>query len=320
MTTGRYLLRRTAWTLFVAYLILSATFFVFAFTPDPNQQGPQFGMSREEAEEFKSQYAAAHNYDEPLADRYVEWMTAYATLEFGYSYVRDRPVSAVLGESIPVTLAYLVPALLFSLVGGVLLGLLAAMFRGGPLDWVVSGGAYVGMGVPAFVAAVLVTLLAGEYAGVASIIQWSAERSALSAANLPALVVPAVVVALNLSAVMVRYARAESLEYLPAEFVKTLRANGARTRDVARHVLKNASVPLFSVAVSELLTVLFVSVIVVEVVFGIPGFGRLAFVAIEERDIGVILATTFVPVAVGLGGNLLQDIVYAVLDPRIETE
>ncbi|WP_435156094.1 ABC transporter permease subunit [Haladaptatus sp. DFWS20] len=124
----------------------------------------------------------------------------------------------------------------------------------------------------------------------------------------------------NLLAVQIRYTRSTSLEYVPAEFVKTLHSNGASACDVGRHVLRNAALPLVSLFFAETATILFITILVVEMVFGLPGFGTLTFNAIKARDPGLILATTMIPIFIGLAGNLIQDIAYAVLDPRVGYE
>ncbi len=138
--------------------------------------------------------------------------------------------------------------------------------------------------------------------------------------NFPFLAFPLLVVMTNLLAVQIRYTRSTSLEYVPAEFVKTLHSNGASACDVGRHVLRNAALPLVSLFFAETATILFITILVVEMVFGLPGFGTLTFNAIKARDPGLILATTMIPIFIGLAGNLIQDIAYAVLDPRVGYE
>lgn len=310
MNVGRFVARRIAWTVIAAFLVLTGAFLLFAFTPDPDQVLVQFFAGERAADA----YAAARNYDRPILDRYLTWLVSYATLDLGTT-VDGRPVTTVLREAAPVTLVYLVPGLLIGNLLGVLVGHLAAM-RGRVADAVASAVSYVGFGIPAF--------FLGELAIVVFIRELSWYRTYYdprfglwSPDNLVTLTLPAFVVALNVFAVQLRYARAETLEFASADFVKTLRAAGAGFRDRSRHVLRNASLPLVSLFFTETLTVLFVTVYAVELVFRVPGLGELAFRALTDRDFGLILATTLIPVFVGLVGNLVQDVLYAVLDPRV---
>lgn len=313
-----------------AYLVLSGAFIMFAYTPDPNKALVKFSAGgeavgdptmnvSEAAKEAVQAYEEARNYDKPVLQRYKNWMVGYATLNWGWSVSRGEPVVDVIADRAPVTLVYLVPAILLSVFGGVAVGLYAAANPGGLFDRFATAVAYVGFGLPSFWLGVWIPIIAVERLHWYQVF-YDTRYGLWTVENLGALAVPMVVVALGMLPVQIRYARTESLEYYHAEFVRTLRANGAGLRDVLRHVLRNALLPLTSLFVAEVLTILFVTVYVVEVVLGIPGLGRAAYSAIEQRDIGLILATTILPVLVGLVGNLLQDIVQVLLDPRIDDE
>lgn len=326
MSLRWYVVRRTLWTVFAAYLMLSAAFFLYAYTPDPNEVLVEFGAGfgaavsgedpTEAQEEALQAYREARNYDEPIAERYANWMVGYATFNWGYSFDHGRPVTDLIADRLPVTLVYLVPGILLALVLGLGVGLLAAMRQGGPVDRLGTATAYVGLGLPHFFLAELLIVVAINELGWYGAL-WDSRYGLWSVENLTALALPMLVVTANLLAVQVRYARAEALEFVPADFVKRLRASGASSWRIARHVLRNAALPLLSVFFTETLTVLFVTVYVIEVVMEVPGLGSLAYHAIFSRDIGIILATTFIPVLVGLVGNLVQDVAYTALDPRV---
>ena len=113
--------------------------------------------------------------------------------------------------------------------------------------------------------------------------------------------------------------RGHALEYTSTEFVKLVRGNGASDRRVAVHVLRNAAIPVFSMLFTEALGLLVLSVFVIEVLFGIDGFGLLLFRAVEDRDLPVLLGGTVVTIGVGVLGNIVQDVSYSVLDPRVDT-
>ncbi|HKL28529.1 MAG TPA: ABC transporter permease [Natrialbaceae archaeon] len=319
MNSRSYLLRRLAWSIVVVWIILTLTFFLFVVIPDPNKPWvlPQDPGGREKAEALTSQYFQQMHYDEPLLQRYLHWMKMYVTLQWGQSFVQQRPVLSILGEATPVTLAYLLPATALAYLLGTVQGLYSAMDRFGPLKRLGNAVVYTGLGLPAFFVGEMAFFLALDHQLPVS---YDSELSVLSAHNLGALVIPTLVLALNLGAVYARYTRAETSGYLSRDFVKKIRASGGRSRDVARHALRNAMPPLLSLFFSRVLTVLFLSIFVIEVVFGLPGLGRVTLHAIEERDVAVILAMTFITVLVGVLGNLLQDVAYAVIDPRIGSD
>lgn len=318
-----YLLRRIAWTIFGAYLLLTGAFFLFAYTPDPNEDLIAFaaGYGAENPvqaqEEALAAYREARNYDRPVLDRYRDWMVGYATFNWGWSYSRGEPVVDLILDRLPVTLAYLVPAVVLATLTGIGLGLAAALDRHGVVDVLVTSLSYLGVGLPAFfLGEALIAIAIRELGWYGAL--WDPRYGLWTVQNLSSLALPAIVVAANLLAVQVRYARAEALEFLPEDFVRRLHASGASTLDVARHVLRNAAFPLVSLLFTEMLAVLFVTIYVLEVVFEVPGVGMLAYDAIHQRDIGLILATTLIPAFVGLLGNLIQDVAYTVLDPRVD--
>jgi peptide/nickel transport system permease protein len=320
-----YLIRRVTWTLVAVWLILSGAFFLYAYTPDPNIPLIKFaagtGASAENTTAAQRQavqaYATARNYNVPVIERYHKWMINYVTLDWGRSFMYNAPVTAVLARKLPYTLVYLLPGLVLSLSGGVAVGLYSATHHHGLFDRVSTTVSYIGFGIPSFfLGELLLALAISEFGWLG--VYYDTRYGLFTLNNLDAFVLPTLVVTANMLAVQVRYTRAETIQYVTTPFVKRLRANGASPRHVARHVLRNAAVPLVSLFFTEMLTVLFVTIYVIEVVFKIPGLGQLAYEAILNRDIGIILATTLLPVFVGLFGNLLQDIAYTVLDPRIE--
>jgi peptide/nickel transport system permease protein len=335
MTFRWYLLKRLAWTIVVVWLVLSSTFVLFAYTPDPNEALIKFAQldpsespeeTVREQKEAIAAYQQARNYDEPVLQRYTRWVVGYATGNWGISTSRTvgsvergaKPVTAIIADRGLVTLTYLLPAILVATVVGVALGLFAATHRGGPVDYLGVTVAYAGYGVPVFFLALALAGLSVNQFGLVTLAEVDERYGIYSSHNVDVFVIPFLVMTANLLAVQARYARAESLEHLRAEFVKTLRASGASGWAIARHALRNAAIPLVSLFFTEVLTVLFVSIYVLEVALDLPGLGFVAYGAIQNRDIALILGTTLVPVFVGVFGNLLQDIAYMILDPRVD--
>lgn len=326
--------RRVLWTAFAAWLLLSGTFFVYAYTPDPNEHLAEFAAGyaaaqqgedpQRAAEEATRAYREARDRDRPVLDRYVRWVVAYATLDWGLSNTEtttggDPSVTAIVAERGVVSLAYLLPALVLATLGGVAVGLYSATMEGTLGDSVGSTAAYALLGVPNFWFAEVLFVYALTELSLFGIENWS-PGGVHHPDNQVLLALAGIVVGTNVLAVQARYARAESREYVPAAFVRTLRSTGASAVSVGRHVLRNAAIPLVSLLFTDVLVLVMITVFVVEVVLGIPGLGKTMYDAIENRDIGLVLGTTMIPVLVVLVGNLLQDVAYVALDPRIDFE
>lgn len=269
-----------------AYVVVSVAFLLVAFTP----RGKQYVQG-------------------PVDEAYLAWLVDLTTLDWGHSRIGREPVFDAIATAVPHTLKYLVPGVAIAVVVGVTVGTYAALRPDGRVDRVASILTYLGFGVPNFVVGALLVLtfaihpLKGEALyndGPIQRVLW-----------------PAALVATTLLASQFRYARAQSREYAGTDFVRLLRAKGARTSGVARHVVRNAAVPLVSLFFVDTFAVLVLNVVVVESVFAIPGLGQLSFLAFWQRDVPTILGTTVVFVFIGFSGNFLQDAAYHLLDPRV---
>jgi len=329
MSRWRYVLVRLAWTVFAAWLVLSGTFFLFAYTPDPNEVLAEWGAGyaaaqsggnvTEAQQEAEEAYRSARNQDRPITDRYVGWVVAYGTFDWGVSYTYGLPVRDVILQRGYVTLLYLLPAGILATVVGTLLGLYSGLRERSLPDYLVRSLSYVGLGIPNFWLATVLVLVGVNEFELYTLSRWN-QAAPTSAENVPLLAVAGIVVAVHLLAVQLRYARSESRSYRPKAFVKLVRSTGASEYTIARHVFRNAAIPLSSLLFTELLVVAMVDVFVVESVIEVPGLGAAAFEAIKNRDIGLVIGTWMLPTFVVLGGSLLQDLTTSVLDPRIGSD
>ena len=323
MALWRHVSRRVLFAVFAIYLVMSITFGFVALTADPNIGFVAYGASMQAASERANQseasemvreaistYKESRNLDEPITERYVRWMVGITTLDWGRSYTQNAPVTTVLGNAIPSTAAYLVPAMLFALIGGLGLGVYSALNPGSLLERFSTAGLYLGLGIPNYwLVLFLSTMGVGSYGD--------------NFYNQPAflkIVLPATVLGVTLLAGQLRYARAESREYVNTEFIKLIRAKGGSNWLVARHVLRNAALPLFSLFFADLLGVLVVEVFVLESILHIEGIGQVGLAAIHDRDLPLILGVAMVFAFAGIVGNLIQDLAYLALDPRVDSD
>ncbi|GAA0469933.1 ABC transporter permease [Halococcus dombrowskii] len=327
--------RRAVFAVLAAFLVVSLVFAFVAATSDPYTGQLARSAAEESAEEdipVKQtdawerlvEYRQQRNLDEPVGERYVDWLGDVATLDlgtafgttrtgtmFGQSYSEGTPVTSLVASAVSRTLSYLVPAIVFSVVVGISIGVYTATRQHTLVDRLGTSVAHLGFSLPNFWLAEVVVL---SGIGVGGLLSGAPGRTN---EFLYTVVFPAAVLGTSLLAGQLRYARAQSLEYIDAEFIKLVRAKGAGSRRVARHLLRNAAVPLLSLFFADMLGIVVLNVFVIEYVFGIQGLGGLSLVAIQSRDMPVILGTTLVIVLVGVLGNFVQDVVSLVVDPRV---
>lgn len=330
MNRKRWLLRRFAVSLLALWFVFSATFFLVALTGDPNEAVVEYGVAQELAgsgaseaeieeaiEEATQAYRDARNLDEPITDRYVSWMSNLLRLDLGFAFSHPQPVTSLLVDRLAITLGYLVPGLAIALVGGTVLGTYTALGNRPVLTHALRVGSYGVFGLPNFWLAMMAIAIGFQEFGFLFLTGYELERGVLSTHNAKRLVLPALLVGTGLMAEQARFVRASILERHRELFVALVRAKGGSETRVAIHVLRNEFVSLSALFVSTLLGVLLVNVFVIEYVFNIPGFGLLSYNAILDRDLPVIVGMTLVVAIVGIGGNFLQDVVAASVDPRV---
>jgi len=321
-----FVARRAAFAVLAAYLVVSLTFVASALVQQNNLGGQvaaaqRAGASPAEIQELRQEFWDARGGSDHL-ERYVDFVTGFVVLDWGESYAMGEPVTDVVADRLPYTLAYVVPGVFVSFLVGSLLGVLGAFRRNSVFDGVPRLAAYLAMGVPSFW---VVHLLSAE---LPSLMPWlQPTRAAVSATprvnevwslSFPLrYAIPAFVLSLGLVAGLLQHSRAESLEYERAPFVKLLQAKGSSRLRVARHVLRNAAIPILTLSFVEVLGVLMLNVYILEAVFNIPGIGTISLYAIENQDTPLVVGTTMVLVLVGIGGNFLQDVCYGYLDPTI---
>jgi peptide/nickel transport system permease protein len=315
-----YVARRVLWAVFATYLILSLTWGLLALTPDPAAQQLQFeaAASGGDAEAAAEAYRARRGLDRPAWVRYREYMTNMMTLNWGWSDTRSQPVMAAIGEALPYTALYSVPTTVLSILLGLSVGLYSATHQYTRTDYVATFFAFFGYAIPNFWFGIILLLVFGVQLGWFPVV-FDTGVPFLSLAMARQLVLPVVVLVTGTIAGIMRYSRAEALEYVEAAFVKTAKAKGASEfRILTRHVLRPASVPLMTILIGDILGIFLAASYLVEVVFGIPGLGQLSYNAILTQDTPLVLGTTLIFTFVSVIGNLLQDIAYTVLDPRID--
>ncbi|MBF5032831.1 MULTISPECIES: ABC transporter permease [Micromonospora] len=254
--------------------------------------------------------------DQPLPVQYVSYLGHALTGDLGVSFRTGQPVSQIVLERLPATLSLAVTAVVFALLVAFPLGIVAAVRSGSAVDHAARVFSQFGVSVPDFWMGIMGILL---FAGV---LGWLPPSGYVALTDDPGrwathVALPAVTVGLVTASILTRFIRSSVLEVLSADYVRTAEAKGLRNRVVImRHVLRNALIPVVTVVAVQLASLLG-GVIVIEVLFAWPGIGRLTFDAVQARDYPVLQGAVLLVAALFLLVNLLVDILYARLDPRI---
>jgi len=268
-------------------------------------------ITAEDAQRLRALYGV----DQPIAMRYAHWLGDVFTGDFGYSRLHSQPVFDVLGPALLSTLKLLGAAFLLSAVIGVGLGLIAGARPRTLRDYAINLVAFAGISVPPFWVALLLILVFAvalgwlPAGGVSLTDGWAGELRHMA---LP-------VAALTIASIggHTRYTRASVIEVMRQDFIRTARAKGLSERQVLlRHALRNAMIPVLTIMALDF-GYLFSGALITETVFAYPGMGKLIFDAIMGNDFNLALVALLFATLLTLVGNLLADLGYAALDPRI---
>jgi peptide/nickel transport system permease protein len=301
-----FLLRRLLHAVFVVWGVVTVVFFLVRLTGDP----AAFLVDQTATQEEIAHVRRLLGLDRPLLAQYTDFLRAVPRGDFGTSIRDKRPaMSMVLEHFWPATVELALAALVLSTVLAIPLGVLSATHRNGALDHLSRVASLFLQSMPAFwLGLMLILLFAVMLGGL---------LPAFGSGTLRHLLLPALTLAAAPLAQNVRLIRSGMLEVLQQDYVRTARAKGVAERGVVyRHALRNAAIPVITVTGLSLGFMLS-GAIVVETVFSWPGMGRLIVQAVPGRDFPVIQAGVFVFALVFVGINLVVDVLYSVVDPRV---
>lgn len=258
-------------------------------------------------------------YDRSLPEQYVSYLGRLLTGDLGESYKLNQSVASLLAERLPKTALLAGLALALAAVVAVPLGVLQAVRRGRAADYLLTGVAFLAYATPVFFLGLVLILVFGQQLQLLPAEAPQADTVGGILAQAPALVLPVVTAALGIVAAFSRYLRSAVLDNLAEDYVRTARAKGqSNARIMARHVLRNALIPLVTL-LGLYLPTLFSGTLVVESMFNYPGMGLLFWNAAQSSDFPVLLGVTLVVGVATVLGSLLADLAYALLDPRIRS-
>ena len=306
---GAYAARRLVW---LPFLLIIVTFVTFALLRVGPGDPVQVWLGQHQNDEVRERLRAQLGLDDPLVVQYVRYIEGVVTrLDFGESFrYRGKPVSELLAKRIPVSLQLNLAAIIITLGVGIPVGLYAALRQGTGVDNVVVAIALAFQSLPVFITAPVLLLVFALYLDVLPTSGWDGFFS-------PKIVLPAVVMGVPGIAIVVRLVRASVLDVLGQDYIRTARAKGLSETIVRwRHILRNAMIPVvtsFGFTIAGLAGGTFI----VEIYFGIPGVGLFAIESLFQRDYPVIMAFAIISTTLFMLANLVVDMIYPLLDPRI---
>ena len=312
----RFLTARLGQAVLVLILMSAAVYGMIGLMPgDPIDEmiasNPQ--LTAADAERLR----AVYGLDRPLAERYLAWLSAAAQGDFGYSRTEARPVTDVLIPRLGNTLILMGASMALALAIALPLGVYAAARPGSPADNAVNLLCYAGISMPTFWLALLLMIVFSVWLGwlPAGGLATPGEGDAVD--RLRHAVLPVVTLAIASVGTYTRYVRAAMIEQLRLDYVRTARAKGAGAGRIHwRHALRNAALPVVTIVGLDV-GLLFSGALVVETMFGYLGMGKLIYDAIFGNDFNLALVGLLFATTMTLVGNLIADVVYAGLDPRV---
>ncbi|MGO1907915.1 MAG: ABC transporter permease [Brevibacterium sp.] len=299
-----------------ALSLLVASVAVFALMSLLPGNAAQVALGTNATPEAVAALEAQYGLDRPPLIRYFDWMGGMLTGDFGTSYVTGAEITPVIVGSVQVTAILVVAAIAVSIVIAVPLGTFAALEQRNWIGVTISGLSQVGIAIPNFLAAIILVIVFSLTLGWFPSQGWMAPIEGLGGFLLR-LVLPVVSLALVQAAILTRYVRSAVLDVMREDYIRTARAKGlTRTKALFVHGLRNAAIPVITVAGVQLATLL-VGAVIIEQIFVLPGIGSELVRAVANRDLVAVQGIVMVLVLLVLIINLIVDILVPIVDPRI---
>lgn len=313
----RYLVRRILLGVLTLLMVCTLTFFMINLSPG----GPAAVTNMQTTASQRAALMQEYGLNQPVGVRYLQWLDHAVQGNLGLSLDTQQPVATLIKQRFPNTLLLAAVTLCVTIVIGIPLGILASIRRGTVVDRLTTMFSTVGMAVPDFWLGTLLIILFAVTLRILPTSGMTTAGSSISANDLIRhLVMPVVTLSVVLLPNVVKFTRSAMLDVLELDYIRTARAKGVMERKVLiKHALRNALVPIIAI-IGLIIPLLLGGSVVVESVFAWPGMGRLAVQAATDRDYMVVMGVTVITGAIVIVTNLITDLVYSILDPRVRLE
>ena len=304
--TLRYIIKRLLMAVVTLWAVITVTFFVMKAVP-----GDPFASEKAVSPAAKAALEAKYGLDKPIMEQYFNYLTGALHFDFGPSLKqRGRDVTTIIVDGMRTSAKLGIIALIMATVSGILLGALAALRRNSVVDKIIMVMTTAFVSMPSFIMGSLLLILFSIKLG------WLPANGAAKGG----LILPVITLALYPMSYITRLTRSSMLDVLGQDYIRTAKAKGVSERNVIlKHALKNSRIPVITYFGPELAYIVTGS-LVVEQIFAVPGIGRAFVNSITGRDYPLIMGTTIVLAALIVIMNLVSDILYKVVDPRINLE
>jgi oligopeptide transport system permease protein len=301
-----FLIRRLLWIIPVLFVVSIITFSLMKLAP-----GGPWDREKKLPPGVQATLNAKYGLDKPWHEQYVSWVSDFVVLDLGPSYrYPGRTVNDIVEDGLPVTLQLGLMAFAVAVLLGIPLGIIAALGHNKLPDYLATGISVIGIATPSFVLAIVLIVIFSVALDLLPAVsnRWD---------NWQTWVLPTIALAGYPIAQVARYTRASMLEVTRKDYVRTAQSKGIRARAIViRHMIRNALIPVVTI-LGPLLAFLITGSFVIEYTFGVPGIGRFYVQAIGQRDYSMIMAMTMLYAFAVAFLNVVVDVLYAYIDPRI---
>ncbi|HBT26756.1 MULTISPECIES: ABC transporter permease [Caldanaerobacter] len=300
---ARYILNRLVISLITAWVLVTIVFFLVRLLP-----GDPF-LSEKVTPEIKQNMIKYYGFDKPLHIQYIRYISNLLKGDLGYSLrYKNRTVNEVIKQAFPYSADLGIRAVIFATIVGITLGIIAALNRNKPLDYLSMFIAIVGISVPGFVIGPLLQYIFAIKLKLLPVAQWK---------GFAYTIMPTFALSLGSIALIARLMRASMLDVVNQDYIKTAKSKGlSPTQIVWKHQIRNAILPVITV-LGPVTATLLTGTFVIEQIFAIPGLGKFYILGIQNLDYSMVLGMTVFYGLFLIAANFIVDIIYGIIDPRI---
>ncbi|HEX75936.1 MAG TPA: ABC transporter permease [Dehalococcoidia bacterium] len=314
-----YIIKRLIYAVIIAWGIVTITFVLVRVGPSSpaDKYLANMAASGQDVSQITTAIEARYGVDKPIFEQYADYMVNLFQWDWGWSFSTSMPVIDLIKTHWIYSFQLILLSSLFAAFLGILIGIYSAVKQYTKIDYTATFLSFIGISIPNFWLGVMLILLFSVKLGLFKA-YYDTTLPLFSLENLKALVLPVITLGTGMLAGYVRYTRSAMLDNLRKGFVTTARAKGLPERTViGKHAFRNAILPLFTIIMFDLGSIVFGGAYLTEIVFGIPGLGQISFNAIFADDYPVVVAVTLIGTFLILMINLITDVAYTYLDPRI---
>lgn len=314
-----YIIKRLIYAVIIAWGIVTVTFILIRVGPSSpaDKYLANLAATGQDVSQVVAAIEARYGLDKPIYQQYVDYIVHLVQGDWGWSFSTSMPVMELIKTHWIYSFQLILLSTIFAAVFGILIGIYSAVRQYSKTDYIATFFSFIGISIPNFWLGVMLILVFSVKLGLFKT-YYDTTLPLFSLANLKALVLPVVTLGTGMLAGYTRYTRSAMLDNLRKEFVRTARAKGLPERTViGKHVFRNALLPIITIIMFDLGSIVFGGAYLTEIIFGIPGLGQISFNAIFANDYPVVVAVTLIGTFIVLMVNLVTDITYTYLDPRI---